>query len=100
MEKSDNEIHFHLNYSLLLWKKSFKKANFLKASMLMENTSQTTGLLMILLYSMKNKKLEKQQKSLNSESLKVGLKIYKDKRKYMTNSTDSRVILIEQEKEN
>ena len=36
--------------------------------------------------------------SLNSESLKVGLKIHKGKTKYMTNHADSEEILIDQQK--
>ena len=36
--------------------------------------------------------------SLNSESLKVGLKIHKGKTKYMTNHADSEDILIDQQK--
>ena len=42
--------------------------------------------------------MEKHLDSLNSESLKVGLKIHKGKTKYMTNHADSRDILIDQEK--
>ena len=36
--------------------------------------------------------------NLNSESLKVGLKIHKGKTKYMTNHADSEDILIDQQK--
>ena len=36
------------------------------------------------------KQMEKHLNSLNSESLKVGLKIHKGKTKYMTNHADSK----------
>ena len=42
--------------------------------------------------------MEKYLNNLNSESLKVGLKIHKGKTKYMTNHTDSEDILIDQQK--
>ena len=45
------------------------------------------------------KQMEKKHlNSLNSESLKVGLKIHKGKTKYMTNHADSEDILIDQQK--
>ena len=40
--------------------------------------------------------MEKHLNNLNSESLKVGLKIHKGKTKYMTNHADSEDILIDQ----
>ena len=43
------------------------------------------------------KQMEKHLNNLNSESLKVGLKIHKGKTKYMTNHADSEDILIDQE---
>ena len=42
--------------------------------------------------------MEKHLNSLNSESLKVGLKRHKGKTKYMTNHADSEDILIDQQK--
>ena len=42
--------------------------------------------------------MEKHLNNLNSESLKVGLKIHKGKTKYMTNHADSGDILIDQQK--
>ena len=42
--------------------------------------------------------MEKHLNNLNSESLKVGLKIHKGKTKYMTNHADSEDILIDQQK--
>ena len=42
--------------------------------------------------------MEKHLNSLNSESLKVGLKILKGKTKYMTNHAHSEDILIDQQK--
>ena len=44
------------------------------------------------------KQMEKHLNNLNSESLKVGLKIHKGKTKYMTNHADSEDILIDQQK--
>ena len=44
------------------------------------------------------KQMEKHMNNLNSESLKVGLKIHKGKTKYMTNYADSEDILIGQQK--
>ena len=44
------------------------------------------------------KQMEKHLNSLNSESLKVGLKIHKGKTKYMTNHADSEYILTDQQK--
>ena len=42
--------------------------------------------------------MEKHLNSLNSESLKVGLKIHKGKTKYMTNHANSEELLIDQQK--
>ena len=42
--------------------------------------------------------MEKHLNNLNSESMKVGLKIHKGKTKYMTNHADSEDILIDQQK--
>ena len=44
------------------------------------------------------KQMETHLNNLNSESLKVGLKIHKGKTKYMTNHADSEDILIDQQK--
>ena len=44
------------------------------------------------------KQMEKHLNNLNSESLKVGLKIHKGKTKYMTNHADNEDILIDQQK--
>ena len=44
------------------------------------------------------KQMEKHMNNLNSESMKVGLKIHKGKTKYMTNYADSEDILIGQQK--
>ena len=44
------------------------------------------------------KQMEKHMNNLNSESMKVGLKIHKGKTKYMTNDADSEDILIGQQK--
>ena len=51
-----------------------------------------------LLNETKKKQMEKHLNNLNSESLKVGLKIHKGKTKYMTNHADSEDILIDQQK--
>ena len=45
-----------------------------------------------------SKQMEKHMNNLNSESMKVGLKIHKGKTKYMTNCADSEDILIGQQK--
>ena len=50
------------------------------------------------LFNETTKQMEKHLNSLNSESLKVGLKIHKGKTKYMTNHADSEDILIDQKK--
>ena len=44
------------------------------------------------------KQMENHLNNLNSESLKVGLKMHKGKTKYMTNHADSEDILIDQQK--
>ena len=44
------------------------------------------------------KQMEKHLNNLNSESLKVGLKIHKGKTKYKTNHADSQDILVDQQK--
>ena len=43
------------------------------------------------------KQIEKHLNSLNSECLKVGLKVHKGKTKYITNHADSEHILMDQE---
>ena len=50
----------------------------------------------MLLFSTKQR--EKHLNSLNSESLKVGLKIHKGKIMYMTNHANSEDVLIDQQK--
>ena len=50
------------------------------------------------LFNETTKQMEKHLNSLNSESLKVGLKIHKGKTKYMTNHADSEDILRDQQK--
>ena len=52
----------------------------------------------VALFNETTKQLGKHSISLNSESLKVGLKIHKEKTKYMTNHADSEDILIDQQK--
>ena len=52
----------------------------------------------VALFNETTKQMEKHLNSLNSESLKVGLKIHKGKIKYMTNHADSEDILIDQQK--
>ena len=52
----------------------------------------------VALLSETTKQMEKHMNNLNSESLKVGLKIHKRKTKYMTNHADSEDILIDQQK--
>ena len=53
----------------------------------------------MLLFSAKQQnKWKKHLNNLNSESLKVGLKIHKGKTKYMTNHAHSEDILIDQQK--
>ena len=52
----------------------------------------------VALFNETTTQMEKHLNSLNSESLKVGLKIHKGKTKYMTNHVDSEEILIEQQK--
>ena len=49
----------------------------------------------VALFKETTKQMEKHLNNLNSESLKVGLKIHKGKTKYMTNHADSEDILIE-----
>ena len=52
----------------------------------------------VALFNKTTKQMEKHLNNLNSESLKVGLKIHKGKEKYMTNHADSEDILIDQQK--
>ena len=52
----------------------------------------------VALFNETTKQMEKHLNNLNSESLKVGLKIHKGKTKYMTNHADSEDILIDQPK--
>ena len=51
----------------------------------------------VALFNETARQMEKHLNSLNSESLKVGLKIHKGKTKYMTNPADSGDILIDQQ---
>ena len=96
---SDKETHSHLNYLLLLWRKSFRRQTSLKESMSMEKTLQTYGLPSMSLFSTKKtKQMEKHLNSLYSENLKVGLKIHKGKTKYTTKYADSEDILNDQDK--
>ena len=52
----------------------------------------------VALFNETTKQMEKHLNNLNSESLKVGLKIHKGKTEYMTNHADSEYILIDQQK--
>ena len=52
----------------------------------------------VALFNETTKQMENHLNNLNSESLKVGLKIHKGKTKYMTNHADSEDILIDQQK--
>ena len=52
----------------------------------------------VALFNETTKQMEKHLNNLNSESLKVGLKIHKGKTKYMTNHADNKDILIDQQK--
>ena len=54
----------------------------------------------VALFDETTRQMEKKKhlNNLNSESLKVGLKIHKGKTKYMTNQADSEDILIDQQK--
>ena len=52
----------------------------------------------VALFNETTKQMEKHLNSLNSESLKVGLKTHKGKTKYMTNHSDSEEILTDQQK--
>ena len=52
----------------------------------------------VALFNETTKQMEKHLNSLNSENLKVGLKIHKGKTKYMTNHADSEDILTDQQK--
>ena len=52
----------------------------------------------VALFNETTKQMEKHLNNINSESLKVGLKIHKGKTKYMTNHADSEDILTEQQK--
>ena len=59
-----------------------------------EKALQTQGLPTIVHFSTKERnKWEKHLNSLNSESLKVGLKIHKGKTKYMTTHSHGKDIL-------
>ena len=53
---------------------------------------------MLLFTTKQQNKWNKHLNNLNSESLKVGLKIHKGKTKYMTNHEDSEDILIDQKR--
>ena len=52
----------------------------------------------VALFNKTTKQMEKQLNNVNSESLKVGLKIHKGKTKYMTKHADSEDILTDQQK--
>ena len=52
----------------------------------------------VALFNEITKQMEKHLNSLNSESMKVGLKIHKGRTKYITNHEDSEDILIDQQK--
>ena len=52
----------------------------------------------VALFNETTKQMETHLNNLNSESLKVGLKMHKGKTKYMTNQADSEDILTDQQK--
>ena len=52
----------------------------------------------VALFNETTKQMEKHLNNLNSESMKVDLKIHKGKTKYMTSHADSKDILIDQQK--
>ena len=52
----------------------------------------------IAIFNETTRQMEKHLNSLNSESLKVGLKLHKGKTRYMTNHADTEDILIDQQK--
>ena len=52
----------------------------------------------VALFNETTKQMEKHLNNLNSENLKVGLKIHEGKTKYLTNHADSEDILIDQQK--
>ena len=95
-EEPDKELHSHLNYLLQLWRKSLRRQTYLKESI--SNLTNLTFADDVVLFNETTKQMEKHLNSLNSESLKVGLKIHKGKKKYMTNHADSEDILIDQQK--
>ena len=79
--------------------KVFKKANISEGvNVDGENLTNLRFADDVALFSETTKQMEKHLNSLNSESLKVGLKIHKGKTKYMTNHGDSEDLLIDQQK--
>ena len=52
----------------------------------------------VALFNETTKQMKKHLNSLNSESMKVGLKIHKGQTKYMTNHADSEEILVDSKK--
>ena len=77
----------------------FKKADISKGvNVDRENLTNLRFADDVALFNETTKQMEKHLNSLNSESLKVGLKVHKGKTKYMTNHADSEDILIDQQK--
>ena len=76
----------------------FKKAEISGVNVDGKNLSNLRFADDVALLNETTKQMEKHLNNLNSESLKVGLKIHKGKTKYMTNHADSEDILIGQQK--
>ena len=84
-------------HSLYLLEEVFKKAEISEGvNVDRENLSNLRFADDIALLNETTKQMEKHVNNLNSESMKVGLKIHKGKTKYMTNYADSEDILIGQ----
>ena len=62
-----------------------------------ENLTNLRFAVDVALFNETTKQMEKHLNNLNSESLKVGLKIHKGNTKYMTNHADSEDILTDQQ---
>ena len=77
----------------------FKKADISEGvSVAGENLTSLRFAGDVALFNETTKQMEKHLNSLNSESLKVGLKVHKGKTKYMINHADSEDIQIDQQK--
>ena len=97
--ESDKEIHSHLKLITAVMEEVFKKAEISEGvNVDGEDFTNLRFANDVALFNETTKQMDKHLNSLNSESMKVGLKTHNGKTKYITNHADSEDILIDQQK--